>query len=119
LIYIRINGEILLQGRHIAGLIMLIIPLCLLFFRHKLGVIALGILILVGLFGIISYSPAIDTITVGKNLDSDKSVTFLYFQPIFLVWAVLHFAISGRYYTGILSKRYWTEIKSDEPLKTS
>lgn len=119
LVYERVNGEIAFQLRHIAGLVLLPIPLILLFYRHKLGVISLGILILLGLFGAISYSPAISTTTFGKTIDEDTSVTLLYFQPIFLLWAVLHFAISGRYYTGILSKKYWEQIKSDEPLKLS
>jgi len=119
LLYARMNGDIAFQLRHIAGLILLPFPLILFFYRHKLGIISLGILFLLGLFGAISYSPAISTTTFGKTIDEDTFLTILYFQPIFLLWAILHVAISGRYYAGILSKKYWKQIKSDEPLKLS
>jgi len=115
LVYSRINGEILFQIRHIIGLILIPIPFLLFNYRHKIGVLFLGFMLIIGLFGAISYSPAITTTTVGKGLSNGDSFTFLYFQPIFLLWICLHFIVSGRYYTGILSKKYWDNIKSDEP----
>jgi hypothetical protein len=117
LIYSRISGDILLQLRHVAGLVLLPLPAVLFFYRHKLGVLSLGLVILSGLVGGISYSPAIHTITFGKSLNNGDSFPLLYFQPIFLLWALLHFTLSGRYYTGIASKKYWENIKSDEPMK--
>lgn len=117
LLYTRINGDILLQVRHIAGLVLLALPFVAFFYSHKLGVLATGLLLLLGLFGVISYSPAISTMTVGKTLEGDEGITLLYFQPIFLLWLLLHFILSGRYYVGVLSEKYWKNIKSDEPFK--
>ena len=116
LLWARVNPDTLLQMRHIIGLILLLLPLTLFFVRHKLGVLATGLLILIGLFGGLSYSPVITTTTIGKTW-GESQITLLYFQPIFLVWATLHFILSGRFYTGVLSRRYWDNIKSDEPLK--
>ena len=115
LLWSRLNGEILFQMRHIVGFIMLLLPLTLFFVQHKLGVLTTGLIILVGLFGGLSYSPAITTTTFGKTW-GDSQFTLLYFQPIFIIWATLHFILSGRFYTGVASKRYWENIKSDEPL---
>lgn len=117
LIYSRINGDILFQLRHIAGLILLPIPAFIFPYRHKLGVLTLGLLLLIGLFGGLSYSPAITTGTFGKTLSDGSQLTLLYYQPIFILWFVLHLILSGRYYTGVASKKYWQQIKSDEPLK--
>jgi hypothetical protein len=116
LLWARFNGDILLQIRHLIGLILLFVPLTLFSVGHKFGVLATGLVILIGLFGGLSFSPAITTTTFGKTWGGTQ-ITLLYFQPIFLVWATIHFILSGRFYTGILSRRYWTNIKSDEPLK--
>jgi hypothetical protein len=113
----RFSNDILLQKRHITGLVLLPIAFILLFFRHKIGVLVTGLIILLGLFGALSYSPAISTMTFGKSLDEGDSLPLLYFQPIFLLWLVLHIVVSGRYYTGIASKRYWENIHSDEAIQ--
>lgn len=117
LLIMRFNGEILLQKRHLVGLLLLPIPAVLFFLRHKLGILSLGFLILSGLFGVLSYSPSIKTITIGKTFDNGASVPLLFFQPIFIVWLIIHLILSGRYYTGVASKKYWEDMKSDEPMK--
>lgn len=113
----RFSGGVLLQVRHIVGLILLPISFACFFIRHKLGVLATGLVILLGLFGALSFSPAIGTMTFGKTFGDGEHLPLLYFQPIFLVWLTLHLILSGRYYTGIASKRYWQQIDSDEPLR--
>lgn len=117
LIVARLSSEILLQKRHIVGLTILLVPIVLFFFIHKLGVLATGLIILLGLFGALSYSPAISTMTIGKTFEVEDRLTLLYFQPIFLLWLILHLLLSGRYYTGIVTKRYWENIHSDEPMR--
>jgi hypothetical protein len=117
LLYARVAGEILFQGRHIVGLLLLIMPAIMFYYSHKLGVLSTGLLLLLGLFGAISYNPAISTMTMGTTINDGSRITFLYFQPIFLVWLILHLFISGRYYTGVITKKYWQNIKSDEPFK--
>lgn len=113
------TSEISLQARHIAGLILLPVPLVAMLYRHKLGVLTLGLVLILGLFGAISFSPAIMTFTLDKTLWNNQTLTFLYLQPIFLLWFILHLILSGRYYTGVLSKKYWENIHSDEPFRIS
>ncbi|RYZ44099.1 MAG: hypothetical protein EOP49_27565 [Sphingobacteriales bacterium] len=117
LLVARFSGDVLLQNRHIVGLALLPLALTLFFFKHKLGILATGLIVLLGLFGALSFSPAISTMTVGKSLGDGDSLSLLYFQPIFLLWLTLHLVLSGRYYTGIASKRYWDNINSDEPIR--
>ena len=110
LVYAYQSGKTLFFTRHIIGFIAVAITIALFTWKHKIAVLVLGLTILLGLFGVLSLSPAIHTFSFGKN-----SVTFLSFQPIFLLWEVIHIILSGRYYAGILSKEYWKEIYSNEP----
>jgi hypothetical protein len=113
LLWVYFDGQVLFIWKHILGFVLLPIS-CVLFFKyHKLGVLFLGLIILLGLFGVLSFSPAISTITIGKTI-GESDIPLLFFQPIFLLWAVIYFVISGRYYVGILAKEYWKNIKSDE-----
>ncbi len=116
LIWAYLDGQILFLWKHLVGLILLAITSILFFKLHKLAVISLGLLIILGLFGILFFSPEVTTLTIGKPLD-DLEFPFLRFQPIFLAWATIHFVLSGRYYIGIVTKKYWNDIKSDEPFK--
>jgi hypothetical protein len=116
LLYTRLDQQILLQWRHVLGLVLLPVPAVLFFYRHKLGVLSLGILLLAGLFAGISYSPSILTSYLGTRRDDGTLLIFIYFQPIFLLWVILHLILSGRYYVGIVTKRYWQNINSDEPI---
>jgi hypothetical protein len=117
LVVARFSGDILLQKPHVFGLVLLPLAFILFFFKHKLGVLAIGLIVLLGLFGALSFSPAISTITFGKTLADGDNIPLVFFQPIFLLWLTLHLVISGRYYTGIASKRYWQNIDSDEPIR--
>jgi hypothetical protein len=105
--------ERILPGwQHILGLLMLPIVTIIITKKHKVGVLALGFALFLGLLGLASLSPAISTAYFGL-----KGITLLRFEPFFLLIIVLHFLVSGRYYVGILSKRYWENIRSDEPFK--
>ncbi len=116
LIWVYFNGPAFFMWRHIIGFTMLIITSIVFFINHKLGVLCLGLTILLGLFGFLSFSPAITTTTIGKTF-GDQQITLLRFQPIFIVWATIHFLLSGRYYTGVVTQQYWRNIRSDEPLR--
>jgi len=103
------TSETGLLWKHIVGLILLPINYALFFWRHKIGVLALGFTLLLGLFSILSYSTAITTTTIYKG-SSDKGFPIFYGQLIFLLWIALHFILSGRYYVGIATKKYWQGI---------
>ena len=94
--------------RHIIGLIVLSVNIWLFFWRHQIAVLALGLTLFLGLFGAISfsYAIAITTTYIGK----DSKIPIFYGQPIFLLWLLIHFIVSGRYYLGIGTKEYWIEL---------
>jgi hypothetical protein len=116
LLFIVITDNLLLRFKQKVGLILLILPIVLFYRNHKLGVLSTGLIILLGLFGLLSYNLTIVTVTLTKSF-GNLNVPFLFFQPIFIIWGILHFGLSGRYYIGVLSRRYWAEIKSDEAIK--
>src|SRR5687768_13866886 len=86
LIWTVFTSDIALQWKHIVGLCCLPIVGFAFWYRHKVGVLTLGLTLLVGLISLLSYSPAINTSTwfVGQ-------VPVFYGQPIFLLWLVIHF----------------------------
>lgn len=103
--------DIVLVWKHYLGLVMLPIIVYLFYKRHLFGVLALAFTLFMGLLGLISYSPAITITSFGFGNNQDWSIDVIRFQPIFLLWLFIHFLISGRYYTGIASKKYWQEVK--------
>ena len=92
--------------KHIVGLLALPLIVLVFFRNHKAGVLVLGLTLCLGLFSLLSYNPVVTTftLTVGGN------VPVFYGQPVFLLWLLLHFVVSGRYYVGILTRKYWEEL---------
>jgi len=107
LIFTVTNSEILLVWKHYLGLGFLTLAIVLFFLRHLYGVLFLGVLLLFGLIGIISFSPAIRTTSFGFG-DS----TLPSFQPIFLLWLAIYFIVSWRQIVGIGTRQYWKEVKN-------
>jgi hypothetical protein len=113
LIWTVATSDILLVWKHYIGLTFLVITPVLFYLRHLYGVLFLGLTLFVGLLGLLSFSPAITTTSFGLG-NSEEGITLLRFQPIFLLWIVIYFVISGRYFVGIASKKYWEEVKNNE-----
>lgn len=105
--------ENVFQWKHILGIILISINFFLFYRNHKAGVLTLCVILLMGLVGLISYNISIGiyTFSIGKNGESQMPV--FYGQPIFLLWLLLHFVLSFRYYVGILSKKYWVQFKEE------
>ena len=103
--------------RQIIGLLFLPINYFLFWRRHKVGVIGLGLTLIIGLFGLLSYSHSI-TITKYWIGSGDTSIPIFYGQPIFLLWLLIHFIVSGRHYVGIVTKKYWLELLDKSFTKT-
>jgi hypothetical protein len=80
------------------------------FFRnHKIGVVTLGVVLLTGLIGLLSFSAAITISTHSVGIDGVYVPLFIG-QPVFLLWFLIHLVISGRYYFGIGTKKYWRDL---------
>ena len=103
--------------KHIVGLIFLPINYFLFRWRHKVGVIGLGLTLLIGLLGLLSYSHSIAITKCWVGL-GDTSIPVFYGQPIFLLWLLIHFIVSGRHYVGIMTKKYWQELFDKSFTKT-
>ncbi len=104
-----ITTEYLISRPHYLGFFFLALVSCLFFWKHKVGVLALAFTLLLGILGFISFDIAIAIMTIGKSSNSVN----LQFQPIFILWILLHVIISRRHYFGIASKKYWTELKEE------
>jgi hypothetical protein len=82
-----------------------------LFFKnHKLGVIALGITIIMGLLSLLSFNPIVKTTTMGIAISKSVAIPLFYGQSIFILWLIIHFIISGRYYFGVVQLKYWQDL---------
>jgi len=112
LIWSLATTTVLHTWMNIVGLIFLPINICLFIWHHKYAVLALGFTLLLGLIGIVSFDPGISSVTLGWN---NYSIKF-YADPIYLLWLTTHFIISGRYYFGIASKKYWAIYFKQETL---
>lgn len=104
-----ITTEYLISRPHYLGFFFLVLVFCLFYWKHKAGVLALAFTLFLGVLGFISFDIAIATMTIGKSTNSVN----LQFQPIFVLWILLHVIISRRHYFGIASKKYWTELKEE------
>ena len=109
----RVDDGILLMWTHYVGVIFLIGTIILFFVRHLFGVLALGLTLVLGFIGVLSYSPGITTTSLGFG-DGAIEISSLPFQPIFLLWIIIYFIVSWRHIVGIGTKKYWGEVKSKE-----
>ena len=99
-----------LSWKHIVGLILLPLNYFLFFKNHKVGVVALGLTLLIGMVSLLSFSPRISTSTISIGKNSDFLIPVFYGQSIFLLWLIIHFVISARHYFGILTRHYWKNL---------
>ena len=105
-----IEGGTFLLPKHIIALIMLVLNICIFIWRHRIGVLSLGLTLFLGLFGVLSYNYAIAIHTFYIGISEDSPIPIFHGQPIFILWLVIHFIVSSRYYNGILSKKYCIEF---------
>lgn len=110
LIVTTINNGTGLLWKHIVGLIVLPINFGLFAWRHKVGILALCLTLFLGLLSLLSFSYAIITTTTSIGKTEDSQITVFYGQPIFLLWLLIHFILSGRHYFGIATKGYWKNV---------
>ncbi len=111
-----INDETGLFWKHYIALFILPLNYVLFAYRHRIGVLSLGLTLFIGLFSLLSYSPEVNTTTLYKEVGNGK-VPLFYGQPIFIAWIIIHFICSARHYVGIATKRYWVGLIKNEDVK--
>lgn len=116
LIWTISKTNIALTNRHYLGFAVLLLTIGLFSWRHKAGVLSLGLLLLLGLFTIISYSAVTDYYSIGGSING-HSTGDVKIQGIFVLWILLHFIVSGRHYVGILTKAYWNNLLLDKKVE--
>jgi len=104
--------------KHIVGLVVLPLNYFAFWWRHKVGILILGLTLIAGLLSLLSYSHSVKTysLTIGKSPDSQ--IPFFYGQPVFLLWILIHFIVSGRHYVAIATSKYWMDLVK-KPFQTS
>ena len=96
-----------LQWQHYLGIIFLIVTIILIFINHQLGVIFFGLTLLLSLITLISFDFGI--VTNSLHVTSFQ-IPLFWGNALSLVWLILHFVLSGRYYVGIATKTYWDSL---------
>jgi hypothetical protein len=98
---------------HYFGLTLLAVTCGLFLWRHKLGVLSLGLTLILGVFKVVSYSGIIDYYSIGGSLNGHSSGE-IKIQGVFILWLTLHFVLSARHYVGILTKKYWQDLLANK-----
>jgi hypothetical protein len=101
--------NIIFSHEHYIGLAFLVITAGLFIRRHKMGVLALGLSLILGVFKLLSYSAVITFYSLGGSLNGQSSGE-LKIQPIFLLWLLIYLMVSGRHFVGMLTKQYWRDL---------
>jgi hypothetical protein len=96
--------------KHILGLILLVLNYFMFYLNHKVGVISLGITLFIGMLSLLSFNSTITTTTFWLGKSGNFQIPIFYGQAIFLLWLLIHFIVSGRFYFGLLTKKYWHEL---------
>ena len=78
--------------------------------RHQVGVLALGLLLFLGLFGAVSFIPGISSFAFGFGKNEAKPLFNIYGNPAYILYLIVHFILSGRYYVGIVTRKYWQDL---------
>lgn len=98
--------DIVLIWKHYLGFVFLIITTFIIFKNHQLGTLCIGLILLLGYFGLWSLSPKLLSINFGVR-PLGFFIPFFNGQPIIIALTFVHFYLSRRYYFGIVTKKYW------------
>jgi hypothetical protein len=107
-----LTTNIQMEWMNITGFVLLAINIGLFIWRHQFGVLALGVLLFLGLFGAVSFTPGTTSFGLAFGKGEAKTSFDIYGNPVYILYLLIHFILSGRYYFGILTKKYWDQLLS-------
>ncbi len=113
LLMIVSSTDIILNWKHYLGFFFLIITTIIIFKNHQIGTLCLGLILLLGYFGLWSLSPQLLSINFGIR-PLGFFIPFFNGQPIIIALTFVHFYLSRRYYFGIVTKKYWQAFMEGE-----
>jgi len=105
-----LSSDYILSWKNIVALAVIPVNYAVFAWKHKLGVLWLGLTLFIGLVGFLSYNLIIMIGSVTINYTEDIKLPLFHGQPIFLLWLIIHFIVSGRHYVAILTKNYWNQL---------
>lgn len=112
-----LSRPVRIEPANISGLAVLPVIFFLLVKRHQAGVLLLGIVLLLSVFGLFSFTTGYSSWKFGISNDSSGFSVRSPGSPVYILYFVLHAILSGRYYTGILTRKYWKELRESISLK--
>jgi hypothetical protein len=110
-VIIMLTRGIIIQWQHYLAFPFLLINGLIFYRGHKKGVLFLGFILILGVFGILAFQVGL----VGASLywmPFDVRIPLFIGNPMLFGIFVLHLILSGRYYVGILTRRYWLELNN-------
>jgi hypothetical protein len=111
-VYTVCTSGIIFHWKVYVAIVFLLLSTALFLYKHQLGVLVLGATLIFGLVGLLSVDVAISTTTLTIGKTAESQIPIFFGQPKFLLWLAIHFILSGRYYVGILTEKYWLQLKS-------
>ena len=104
-----IGSNNIIKWQHYLAFVFIIVNGILFFKQHQLGVLYLGLTLFLSLFGVLSFNVGLLSSSIYWT-PFDLKIPIFIGNPIILIWIVLHFILSGRFYIGILTKKYWDNL---------
>lgn len=112
-----LSRPVRIEPANISGLAVLPVIFFLLIKRHQAGVLLLGLVLVLSVFGLFSFSTGYSSWKFGIKNDSSGFSFRSPGSPVFILYFILHAILSGRYYTGILTRNYWKELRESNSFK--
>lgn len=103
------TANLIFSWKHYLAIILLLLAFIIFFLNHKAGVLTSGFVLLLGLIGFISFTQGIVSSNAGVG-GEDISLKIHFGDPLFILLLLLHFILSGKYYFGIGTKKYWKDL---------
>ena len=108
----RIDLNQAIQWQHHLGFLFLAANGFIFYYNHQLGVFFLTLTLILGVIGILSFNVGLVSFSLFWTPLGIK-IPIFFGNPILFGLLILHFILSGRYYIGILTRKYWKTLRGE------
>ena len=112
---IMVMSEHVIQWQHYLAALFLTCNGILFYNSHKKGVLFCGLVVVLGIIGVLAFQVGL----VGASVywtPGDLRIPVFAGNPILLIVFIVHLVLSGRFYVGIATKRYWQNLRNENYL---